>query len=230
MQKVATYQTVAAACEQLKKEGDKITGRSVRSITGGDFGTVLNLIKEWRQFDSGDVFFKAEVPKELIDCMLEAMRQSALTASEKKQDEMKEALAREAEALSELCNVEADLSSLKDEFEKVRHGHQVVVRDYEIKVGIQERELANSQSRLNTIKKENDALRKQVDQFEVSHEMFKEMITTRDAHIARAETERDGFKSRIEELERENIRIKEAQKWAENRAEELALLIKKQSQ
>ena len=49
MQKVANLETVSRACQQLQAEGQKITGRAVVAITGGSLGTVLSLIKDWRE-------------------------------------------------------------------------------------------------------------------------------------------------------------------------------------
>ncbi|MEZ4484350.1 MAG: DNA-binding protein [Syntrophotaleaceae bacterium] len=110
MQQVATYESVSRACELLKGEGQKVTGRAVLAITGGSLGTVLGLIKEWRKGDTQtSALLPSEIPAELQTSLLRALALARAEAETKLKEEIEQANAREAEALEGLANAESHI-------------------------------------------------------------------------------------------------------------------------
>lgn len=113
MQQIATYETVARACEQLKREGQKVTGRAVLSITGGSLGRVLGYIKEWRQGTTqAPAAMPSEIPAELQTAILRALGLAQDEALAKLREETEQAASREAEALEGLAEAEKLIDDL----------------------------------------------------------------------------------------------------------------------
>ena len=113
MQQIATYETVARACEQLKREGQKVTGRAVLSITGGSLGRVLGYIKEWRQgATQAPTAMPSEIPAELQTAILRALGLAQDEALAKLREETEQAASREAEALEGLAEAEKLIDDL----------------------------------------------------------------------------------------------------------------------
>lgn len=121
MQQVATYETVIRACENLKSEGQKITGRAVLAITGGSLGTILGHIKEWRQNAAqAPTYLPATIPAELQAAILRAIGFAQDEASAKLKESIDQASARESEALDGLTQAESRIEMLTTELTKVR--------------------------------------------------------------------------------------------------------------
>lgn len=128
MQQVANLETVSRACQQLKSEGQKITGRAVVGITGGSLGTVLSLIKEWRQgADKVPVAQPEEIPAELQVALTRALGFAQDKASEILKENIDEATAREAEALEGLAEAEKQIMDLAGQLAEIRQ--QTVEKD-----------------------------------------------------------------------------------------------------
>ncbi|WP_029918164.1 DNA-binding protein [Pelobacter seleniigenes] len=116
MQPVATIETVARACEQLKRDGQKVTGRAVLAITGGSLGTVLTLIKEWRE--SGEQTLAPlpeEMPNDLQTAILRALGQAQAQAAEELKLEVEAAKDRETEVLDLYADAETTIKQLTEE-------------------------------------------------------------------------------------------------------------------
>lgn len=122
MQQVATYETVAGACERLKGEGQKVTGRAVLSITGGSLGTVLGHIKEWRAFgEKASAVMPSEMPSDLQAVILRSLGQAQADAAAKLKEEIDQAGAREAEALDGLAEAEKRIEQLAAELAAIQN-------------------------------------------------------------------------------------------------------------
>jgi len=116
MQPVATIETVARACEQLKRDGQKITGRAVLAITGGSLGTVLTLIKEWRKFGQQALApLPEEMPSDLQAAILRALGQAQAQAAEELKIEVAASKDREAEVLGLYSDAETTINQLTAE-------------------------------------------------------------------------------------------------------------------
>ncbi len=121
MQQVATYETVVRACESLKNEGQKISGRAVLAISGGSLGTVLGHIKEWRQNAAQTpTNLPAEIPTELQSAILRALGFAQDEAASKLKEAIDQAGARESEALDGLTLAENRIEDLTTELTEVR--------------------------------------------------------------------------------------------------------------
>ena len=119
MQKVANLETVSRACAQLQAEEQKITGRAVLGITGGSLGTVLSLIKEWRQGAVAAPVAQPEIPAELQAVLVKALGFAQDKAAEILKEKIDEAEGREAEALGGLAEAEAQISNLTSQVAEV---------------------------------------------------------------------------------------------------------------
>lgn len=118
MKQVATYETVAAACEQLKEENQNVTGRAVMAITGGSLGTVLKLIKQWRNNVAlNSTNATAEIPKELQTAIIRAIGLAQNEAVEKLKETVEQSDSRESEALVALAQAEKRIDQLTKELE-----------------------------------------------------------------------------------------------------------------
>lgn len=121
MQQIATYETVARACERLKGEGQKVTGRAVVAITGGSLSTVLNYIKDWRQGAlSSPSVMPSEIPVELQTAILRALGLAQEEAAANLKEEIDQAASREAEALEGLAETENRIEKLIAELDKTQ--------------------------------------------------------------------------------------------------------------
>jgi len=121
MQKVANLETVSRACMQLRDEGQKITGRAVVSITGGSLGTVLSLIKDWKQeADKVPLTQPEEIPAELQAAMIRSLGFAQDKATEILKEKIEEASAREVEALEGLAEAERQISDLTGQVAEIR--------------------------------------------------------------------------------------------------------------
>jgi len=108
MKEKATYEAVINACEQLQRNGQKITGRAVVSIIGGgSLGTVLSHIKTWRQHGTGNSpAASTEIPADLQTAIVKALTLAQDHAKEKLQGEIDQSTLRETEALEGLAEAE----------------------------------------------------------------------------------------------------------------------------
>lgn len=121
MQQVATYETVARACELLVTDGQKVTGRAVLGITGGSLGTVLGYIKEWRQgVNQARKTIPAEIPVDLQTSILRALELAQDKAAAKLKEEIDQATAREMEAVDGLRLAESRIEDLLTELARVQ--------------------------------------------------------------------------------------------------------------
>lgn len=121
MQQVASYEMVAGACEKLEREGLKITGRSVLTVTGGSLATVLGHIKRWRlNKESAPSLVPLEIPTDVQGVILRALGQAQVDAADKLKEEIDQAGAREAEALEGLSGAEQRIEQLTDELNAIR--------------------------------------------------------------------------------------------------------------
>ena len=121
MLQVATYETVVRACESLKSEGQKVTGRAVLAISGGSLGTVLGHIKEWRQNAAQTpTNLPSEIPAELQAAILRALGFAQDEAAAKLNEAIEQSGARESEALDGLTLAENRIEDLTTELTEVR--------------------------------------------------------------------------------------------------------------
>ena len=128
MQKVANQEAVSRACLQLQNEGQKVTGRAVVGITGGSLGTVLPLIKEWRQgADKAPVAQPEEIPTELHAALIRSLGFAQDKAAEILKEKIEEASAREVEALEGLAEAETQITTITGQLTEIRQ--QVVEKD-----------------------------------------------------------------------------------------------------
>lgn len=121
MQQIATYETVARACERLNSEGQKVTGRAVLSITGGSLGRVLGFIKEWRQGATQALTaMPSEIPAELQTAILRALGLAQEEALAKIKEETEQAALREAEAFEGLAEAERRIDDLAAKLARIQ--------------------------------------------------------------------------------------------------------------
>lgn len=121
MQQIATYETVIRACESLKSEGQKVTGRAVKAITGGSLGTVLNYIKQWRENAAQTpTSLPSEISPELQAAILREVGFAQDGTAAKLKDQIDQAGARESEALDGLTRAESRIEDLSNELAEVR--------------------------------------------------------------------------------------------------------------
>ena len=121
MQQVANLENVARACRQLQDDGQKITGRAVVGITGGSLGTVLALIKEWRQ-EAGKALGARteEIPADLSAALMRALSVAKDKAADLLRDQIEESITRESEALDGLAEAETKITELTNLVAEIR--------------------------------------------------------------------------------------------------------------
>jgi len=120
MQQVANLETVSRACMQLQAEGQKITGRAVVGITGGSLGTVLSLIKDWRQGPVAVPVSQPDIPSELQAVLIRCLGLAQDKAAEQLESQIDETTLREAEALEGLAEAEKQISILTAQVAEIR--------------------------------------------------------------------------------------------------------------
>ena len=127
MQTVANLETVSRACNQLEAEGQKITGRAVLAITGGSLGTVLSLIKEWRQGAIAAPVAQPEIPAELQAVLTRCLGLAQDKAAEVLKAQINDATTRETEALEGLAEAEELIATLTASVAEIRQ--QTIEKD-----------------------------------------------------------------------------------------------------
>ena len=198
MQKVANMETVARACQQLQSDGQKITGRAVVAITGGSLGTVLSLIKEWRQgADKAPVAQPEEIPAELQSALIRALGFAQDKAAENLREKIEEASAREAEALEGLAEAEKQITDLTGQVAEIRQ------------LAAEERQRAETAAAVATEKIESMA------------ERIQSLETERRQLIESAEASRTEAAKALMQVERADL----ATKKAESRLETLEMQV-----
>lgn len=159
MQQVATYETVARACERLKGEGQKITGRSVAAITGGSLSTVLSYIKDWRQGAiTAPSVMPSEIPVELQTSILRALGLAQEEAAASLKEEIDQASSREAEALEGLAEAENRIEKLIAELEKIQQQTAEERQTFETASAVSTEKIESMGTRVETLETERKQL------------------------------------------------------------------------
>lgn len=212
MQKVATYDTVAKACEKLKAEGKKITGRAVVGLAGGSQSTVLPLIKEWRQGnDKALAVMPSEIPAELERAILHALGLAQAEAAEKLQNEIEQAAEREEEALEALAEASRENESLSSELAEIKKQTVTERQMAETTAAVMSEKITTMGSRIEALETERQQL---IESAEVSRtESAKAMLQVERADVATAKAE-----ARVQLLEDQLQLVKDGQTAAEKKS------------
>ena len=212
MQQVATYDTVARACEKLTAEGKKITGRSVVGIAGGSQSTVLPLIKEWRQgTDKALAVMPSEIPAQLATAVLHALGVAQAEAAEKLQSEIEQAVEREEEALEALTDASREVEILSLELAEIKKKTAEERQMAETAAAVMAEKIASMGARIEALETERQQL---IEAAEVSRtESAKAILQVERADMATGKAE-----ARVQLLEDQLQSVKDSQVAAEMKA------------
>ena len=212
MKKVATYETVAIACEKLTSEGKKISGRAVGGIVGGSQSTVLPLIKEWREkSDKAHALMPSKIPAELATAILHSLGSAQAEATEKLKSEIEQAAEREAEALEALAEVSKENENLALQLAEIVNQTDKERQMAETAAAVMSEKIAAMGSRIEALEIERQQL---IESAEVSRtESAKAMLQVERADIATGKAE-----TRVQLLEEQLQLVKDSQTAAEQRA------------
>lgn len=223
MQQVATYETVARACERLKSEGQKVTGRAVLSITGGSLGTVLRYIKKWRQGAAqAPTALPSEIPAELQSSILRALGLAQAEAAAKLEEDIEQATARETEALEGLANAEALIEKLAAELKELRAQFEQELQSFEKSKAVAAEKIESLESRAQDLQTERQQL---VESGEKARtEAAKALLQVERADMAteKAEARVRELKVDLQTTRDEKVSAEKAQAVAEQKSTDLA--------
>ena len=197
MQKVANLESVARACQQLQADGQKITGRAVVGVTGGSLGTVLSLIKEWRQgADKDQVAQPEDIPAELQAALVRAIGFAQDKAAEVLKEKIADASTREAEALEGLAEAETRITSLTNQLAEVMQ--QAVEKDQAA-----DRAAAVAAEKIRSMVERVQALETERRQLIESSEASRKETAKALMQVERADLATEKAESRLQAMERQ---------------------------
>lgn len=158
MEKLATEETVWKACERLRSEGRKITGRAVLGEVGGSLSTILRYIKTWEARGASDAPVAAEIPADLQESICRALGLSAQEATEALRKEVDTTAAREAEALECLAKYEVQIAGLEKELAESKSQILEIKQLSEKESAVASVTIAELREQIQKLEQENDLL------------------------------------------------------------------------
>ncbi|NTW87736.1 MAG: hypothetical protein HGB26_01115 [Desulfobulbaceae bacterium] len=227
MQQVATYETVIRACESLKSEGQKISGRAVLAITGGSLGTVLGHIKEWRKNAAQTpTNLPAEIPAELQAAVLRALGFAQDEAAAKMKEAIEQAGARESEALDGLTLAEGRIEDLTTELMEVRSQANKDRQEFEKIQAVLTEKVASLTQRTQDLETERKQLIETAEASRTETAKALLQIDRADQASSKAEAQVQKLESELERILEEKIVAEKAQAVAEQRSTDQAETLK----
>nr|WP_320048782.1 DNA-binding protein [uncultured Desulfuromonas sp.] len=204
MQKVVSYENVAFACASLKSEGEKITGRSVLAITGGDFGTVLKYIKQWRE-EGGSEVSTPEIPDSLTKGIKHALWQALKDGMAHSNKELQALIERETEAVKALCDSEKKVEELEKLLSASEETHQNQVKQLETQSALLGEKLSGANTRIAELIIEISERSKLVEDLQVNNAELRQVADSSEKAVMRAESKMDALQKKIDKLTREKF-------------------------
>lgn len=204
MQQVVSYETVAYACSKLKQNGEKITGRSVATITGGSFGTVLKYIKQWREKEQSGVRVPEEIPEGLQQAIAQALWRAAQDATALAKDEIARAEARTAEATEALCQTEERLAATVDELEKTRITHLDFQHQAETEKAVLLEKIAAGKSKSIELEQANREKNEQLNSAKIELAELRQVVKYTEGSFQKLEAKVESMQQKIDDLTKAN--------------------------
>lgn len=223
MQKIAAYEMVAKACEQLSANGEKITGRSVLAITGGSLGTVLAHIKEWRAAgERGSTSAAAEIPKDLQVAVLRALSLVRAETKSQLKEEIEQAATREAEYLEGLASAEARIEELTTELNAVRTATEQARQDAEKAKAVATEKIVSLEKRVMELETERRQLIDAAEKSRTESAKAQLQVERADQATAKAESRVKNLETHLTEITDGKIVAEKAQAVAHQKAADQA--------
>lgn len=204
MQKIVSYENVAFACASLKAEGEKITGRSVLAITGGDFGTVLKYIKQWRE-EGGSEVSTPEIPDSLTKGIKHALWQALKDGMAHSEKELQAFVEREAEAVNALCDSEKKVEELEKLSRTSKEKHQNQVKQLETQTALLGEKLSGANTRIAELVIDISERSKLVEGLQVSNAELRQAADSAEKTVMRVESKMDALQEKVNKLTREKF-------------------------
>lgn len=225
MQQVATYETVVRACEKLKGENQKITGRAVLAITGGSLGTILGHIKQWRQGVLCSPATHSEIPVDLQAAILRALELAQAEAAAKLKEETEQTISREVEALEGLSEAEQRIDYLS--YKLVETEKQIIEerQTAETAAAVAVEKIASMVARIEELEIERRQL---ITAAEISRtEAAKAMLQVEraDQATAKEETQLHNLKAEFADIQKEKVLAEKAVAVAEQKNQDQAEIL-----
>ena len=207
MQKVVTYEKVAFACTKLKQEGERITGRNVLAITGGDFGSVLKYIKQWKEQDDETANYIEKIPDNLQEVIVQALWQAGQDAVAQTQQQIKQLCAAEKEAVDALCRSEETLKELQFRYEDMRQSYEMQIHQLKTDMALMEEKLRVSHETNQSLKVNIDEKSNQLASIMIQLAEMRQVTKCSESTVVKVEEKMEQMQHKMETLTQENYRL-----------------------
>ena len=205
MQKVITFEKVAIACSKLKQEGERVTGRTVVAVTGGDFGSVLKYIKQWREQDEESISFIDKIPDTLQEAIVQALCQAGNDAVVKTQEKINQVSASEKEALDALFQAEENIGLLQESQEHERKRNSARIHQLETEVALSGEKLRAVNDDSQLLKADVGNKNTQLVNLRIQFAEMKQIAKCSEASVLKAEQKMEQMQLKMETLTQKNF-------------------------
>lgn len=132
MEQTVNLQKVRSAILHLRAQGERVSRRKVRSITGGGMSTVHKLMSEVEDFEALQAIAPKDGISELLhNTILAEMGEQIKQATAKLQEQIRQLQARESEALDALAEEEETNERLTTELEEMTQQTSQLQKSFE---------------------------------------------------------------------------------------------------
>jgi chromosome segregation ATPase len=132
MEQTVNLKKVQSAILHLRAQGERVSRRNVRSITGGGMSTVHKLMSEVEDFEALQAIAPKDGISELLhNTILAEMGEQIKQATAKLQEQIRQLQTRESEALDALAEVETINERLEAELEETTQQASQLQKSFE---------------------------------------------------------------------------------------------------
>ena len=205
MEKIVTYESVAFACAKLNEDGEKITGRAVREMTGGSFATVLKYLKQWREQGDSEVGIPTRIPDSLAKEITQALWQATNEGKSLAENQIKRLAESENEAVNALCVSEKKIAKLEETLEACREEHRVKLQQSETQVAVLSEKISVANKEAERLKAEHGEKTKEISGLQIKTAELMQQVGFAEKSLEKSETRLDVMQGKIDQLVNNNI-------------------------
>ncbi|MBW2185170.1 MAG: DNA-binding protein [Deltaproteobacteria bacterium] len=207
MQKVVTFEKVAFACAKLQQEGERITGRTVLAVTGGNFGSVLKYIKQWKEQNEDCVKVSDKLPEKLQEAIVQALWQAGQDAVVETQERINQISASEKEAVEALCQSEENIGLLQEQLEQEREISATRIHQFETEVALTEEKLRAVNDDNQSLRADVGEKNNQLETLRIQFAEMKQVAKCGEAAVLKVEEKMEQMQLKMESLTQKNFEL-----------------------
>jgi len=154
-----TYQGVVNACQQLIKDGEKVSIRRVQKITGGSFSTLSPLYRQWQEQQAVK---DSDKQRKLSDSVHKALVEEFARIDQVANSYFEKQISRLQQSLQEadqlLNEKEANIESLEQQLAQSKEDNQLAQSQHQADLAALNERIAVYEQRIQALEQQNTDL------------------------------------------------------------------------